>query len=96
MYVLKLDENNRILSISEKIEGKNYKGKPIVEKRPEDLVPADATEEVKDAHNYLYIEGEYIYDPLPRPDNPEPDPIPGEDLTADEMAAAIMEGVNEV
>ena len=94
MYVLKLDENNRILSISKRIEGKDYKNMPIVDARPEDLVPSDATAKEKNARNYLYVDGEYVYDPLP--DDPEPDPIPGEDLTADEMAAAIMEGVNEV
>ena len=93
MHVLKLDEHKRILSISERIEGKDYKGMPIVENRPEDLVPTDATAEEKDAHNYFYINGEYIYDPIPKEDPVDPEPA-GEYVSYDEMADAIREGVN--
>lgn len=90
MYVLNLAEDNRILSIWDVIEGQDYTGKPIVEKRPEDLMPVDATKEEKDAHNYFYIDGEYIYDPIPKEDPTEPT----EYVSYDEMAAAIKEGVN--
>lgn len=92
MYVLNLAEDNRILSIWDVIEGQNYTGMPIVEKRPEDLVPADATEEEKDAYNYLYVNGEYVYDPIPKEDPVDPETT--EYVSYDEMAAAIKEGVN--
>lgn len=90
MYVLNLSEDNRVLSAWDVIEGQDYTGMPIVDKRPEDVYPGCNTEDC------YYIDGEYIYDPQPKPDDPEPDPSSGEDLTADEMAAAIMEGVNEI
>lgn len=41
--------------------------------------------------DYKYVDGEYIYDPLPAP--PEPEPAP-EYVTYDELAEAIKEGVN--
>ena len=45
-------------------------------------------------YDYLYTDGEYIYDPLQEPENPE---VPASnDVTVADMAIAIMEGVNEV
>lgn len=41
--------------------------------------------------DYKYVDGEYVYDPLPAP--PEPEPAP-EYVTYDELAEAIREGVN--
>ena len=74
------DEKNGI-PVYDIVDGK-YHGLPIVDSLPNG-----------DITDYLYENGGYIHDPVLRP---EPDPIPGEDLTADEMAAAIMEGVNEI
>lgn len=91
MYVLNLAKDNRILSVWGVIEGQDYGDMPMVEKRPEDLVPADATEKEKDCNNYLYVDGEYIYDPLPEPIEPT-----GDEVTTDDLAMAILEGVNEV
>ena len=85
MYALKLDANNRIMSACRVLPKGKYDGMPIVDTQPDG-----------DITNYLYIDGEYIYDPKPKDSDPEPDPVLGEDLTADEMATAIMEGVNEV
>lgn len=83
MYVLNIDkETNRILSAWVVLEDMDYGDMPRVDTLPENGVS-----------NYLWIDGEYVYDPLPEPVEPEPT---GEAITADEMASAIMEGVNAV
>lgn len=82
MYAINIDENNRILRVTfEKFADLES---ILVENRPEDLVPEDASEQEKDAHNYLYINGEYIYDPLPVEPEPEPEP------TADDILNALL------
>ena len=89
MYVLNIDpETNRILSAWVEIPGQDYTGLPIVEEKPDDS-------DGKWVSDYLYVDGAYIYDPVPRPEPPEPTPS-SENLTTDEMATAIMEGVNAV
>ena len=93
MYVLHLAEDNRILSIWKKLDGVDYGAKPIVDVRPEDLVPEDASRKEKNARNYLYIDGEYVYDPLPDSEPIELKPK-AEYVTYDALAAAIREGVN--
>lgn len=61
MYALNLDkETGRILSVCVVLPNGNYDGMPIVETKPEG-----------DVTDYLYIDGEYIYDPLPEPEQPE-------------------------
>ena len=59
IYALNLDpETNRILSITEDEFG--AEGQPRVESFPED-----------DISNYLYINNEFVYDPLPvEPEGP--------------------------
>ena len=53
MYALNLDpETNRVLSITEDEFG--AEGQPRVESFPDD-----------DVSNYLYINNEFVYDPLP-------------------------------
>lgn len=49
-----------------------------------DALPAGATEKEKDITNYLYVNGGYIYDPLPAP--PEPEPVE----TADDVLNALL------
>lgn len=66
MYALNLDETNRILSIT--FEQYASPDNPIVETIPTDRVSDTATSQELDVHNYLYINGEYIYDPLPEPE----------------------------
>lgn len=88
-YALNIDSENRILRIT--YEKYASADSILVDNRPEDLVPEDATAQEKNARNYLYIDGKYVYEPLPDPPKPEP---PVEPVTADEMAIAIMEGVN--
>lgn len=80
MYALNLDTDGRILSACVCLEGFEYTN--IVETLPEG-----------DISNYKYINGEYVYDPLPEPE-PEPEPQGAEYATYDELAAAIKEGVN--
>ena len=50
-YALNLDENGRILCAT--YEEYAFKGNIIVEELPEG-----------DIHNYLYIDGEYVFDPV--------------------------------
>ena len=86
MYVLNLDDNNRILSIWKVIPGADYGDRPIVETMPD----GDITE-------YRYVDGEYIHDPLPIPDEPEHKPTQEERITALEQAlTAIEEGIASV
>lgn len=68
-YALNLDETFRILSVTEEKYG--AEGQPIVDELPEG-----------DVSNYLYIDGEYIYDPLPPP--------PPEEPSADEILNALL------
>lgn len=65
MYVLNLAEDNRILSAWDVIEGQDYTGMPKVDTLPDG-----------DVSDYLYVDGEYVYDPLPK--EPEPDVQPSQ------------------
>lgn len=86
MYALNLDGDGRILSATEDRYG--AEGQP----RAAEL-PTGGTAAEKDISNYKYIDSEYVYDPLPKPEPPEPVPGP-EYATYDELAAAIKEGVD--
>ena len=57
MYALNLSEDYRILSAAP--EEYAAPGQPIVAELPEG-----------DIHDYLYVDGAYVYDPLPRPEPP--------------------------
>ena len=60
LYALNLDpETSRVLSVTEDQYG--AEGQPRVESFPDDNVS-----------DYLYIDGEFVYGPLPKPE-PEPD-----------------------
>lgn len=80
LYALNLDEDGRILSAT--YETYAAAGMPAVETLPDG-----------DITDYKYINSEYVYDPLTKPD-PEPEPQGAEYATYDELAAAIKEGVN--
>ena len=56
MFALSLDEYNRIYSAWVVLPNGNYEGMPIVDTLPDG-----------DIADYLYMNGEYIYDPLPEP-----------------------------
>lgn len=60
-YALNLDiETKRVLSVTKDEYG--AAGQPRVELFPPNI------------SDYLYIDGEFIYDPLPEPEEPEPEP----------------------
>ena len=96
IYALNLSGDGRILSACVVLgwheEGeipKTFNGMPVVESLPE----GDITE-------YLFVNGEYIHDPLPIPDKPDPQPTQEERISALEAQlaayeAAYVEGVNE-
>lgn len=83
---LKLYEDNRIHSTCTVLLNGNYDGMPIVESLPEGK-PSD----------YRYIDGKYVYDPRPVPEEPEiPDtPAEDDDVWA-ALDAAYQEGVDSV
>lgn len=88
MYVLNLDPTtSRILSAG------------IMPHPPEDAVLVDTLPD-GNVVDYLYINGEYVYDPLPEPEPVEPVPSDSERIDALEAKlasyeAAYVEGVNE-
>ena len=55
-YALNLAADNRILSAWVVLPNGNYDGMPIVDTIPEGNLP-----------DYLYVNGEYVYDPIPKP-----------------------------
>ena len=85
MYAINIDEDKRILRVT--FEEFAETDSILVEYRPEDLVPEDASLKEKNARNYLYVDGEYIYDPPP-----EPEPIEAEP-TAEDMMNAMLRGL---
>lgn len=76
-YALKLAEDNRVLSAWKVLPNGNYDGMPIVEELPEGNLP-----------DYLYVDGQYVCDPLPEPEQPEPK------ATTDDVLNALL-GVTE-
>ena len=64
-YALNIGEDNRILSAT--YEEYAVEGMPIV-----DALPSGETPEENDISNYRYVDGEFVYDPLPQPEPPEP------------------------
>lgn len=78
LYALNLAEDGRVLSVTKDKYG--AEGQPRVTEFPQD-----------DVSQYRFIDGEFIYDPLPDPPEPAPEP---EYVTYEELAEAIREGVN--
>ena len=79
-YGLVLDENNRIVDAP--VQRYAPDGAIIVEELPDG-----------DFHDYFYVNGEYVYDPLPRPEPVEPTTEP---TVWDELDEAYQEGVDSV
>lgn len=71
MYSLNLDKDNRILSACVCLEGSEYEN--VVDTLPDGSIS-----------DYKYINGEYVYDPLPKP---EPQP---EEPTTDDVLDALL------
>lgn len=81
-FALNLAEDNRILSACVVLPNGNYDGMPLVDVLPDG-----------DISDYLYIDGQYIFDPLPEPVPPEP--VPSGDSVWDELDAAYQAGYHE-
>ena len=79
-YGLVLDDNNRIIDA------------PVKRYAPADAIIVDELPD-GDFHEYLYVNGEYVYDPLPKPEPMEPEP---ERSVWDELDEAYQEGVDSV
>jgi hypothetical protein len=74
-YALNLNEDGRILSATyEKYAAESM---PVVDTLPEG-----------DIYEYIYQNGEYIHDPLPKPEQPK------EEATTDDVLNALL-GVTE-
>ena len=69
MYSLNLDTDNRILSACIVLSTGNYDGMPIVNTLPDG-----------DVTDYKWIDDKYVYDPLPKPVEPDPEPTTDEVL----------------
>ena len=67
MYALNLSEDGRILSACVCLEGQIYEN--IVNTLPDG-----------DITDYKYINNEYVYDPLPKPEPTKPQEPTGDDL----------------
>lgn len=79
-YALNLADDKRILSACVVLPNGNYDGMPITDTIPDDNVS-----------DYLYSNGEYVYEPLPAPDPVEPTPTPEERIAALEEKNAQLE-----
>lgn len=73
MFALNLSEDNRILSAWLILSNGKYDGMPIVDTFPEGNLP-----------DYLYTNGNYVYDPLPLPEVPE------EESSTDEVLNTLL------
>jgi hypothetical protein len=81
-FALNLAEDGRILSACVVLPNGNYEGMPIVDELPNGNI-----------YEYRYVDGEYILDPLPEPEQPEP--APSGDSVWDELDAAYQAGYHE-
>lgn len=72
MYALNLNNDNRILSAC-----------VVLPSTPADLPRVDTLPD-GDVSDYLFVDGEYVYDPLPKPEPPTPEP------SADEILNALL------
>lgn len=72
MYALNLNADDRILSAC-----------VVLPSTPETMPRVDSLPD-GDINDYLYVDGEYVYDPLPVPPEPTPEP------TADELINIIL------
>lgn len=72
-YALNLAEDKRILSACVVMPRGNYAGMPIVDALPDG-----------DVSDYLYVDGQYVHDPLPTPEQPEAE------VTTDDVLNALL------
>lgn len=93
MRALNLSEDNRILSACIPLpNAENENGEPIVrlvDGKYHGMVVVDSLPD-GDVTDYLYVDGEYVYDPLPKPKEPEEQPTQLDILEAQVTYTAMM------
>lgn len=67
MYALNLSKEHRILSACNVLSNGVYDGMQVVS-----TLPTGETAEMQDVHNWLYVDGQYVFDPLPVSEETEP------------------------
>ena len=75
MFELFLDANNRVIGFQN--VAIKYSGGPKVDELPDGNIS-----------DYLFVDGQFVYDPLPQPEPPAPEP------TADDLLNILL-GVSE-
>lgn len=83
LYALNLNEENRILSVT------YDKYAPASQPRVETL-PANEDGTSANVVDYLYVDGEYVHDPLPEPEVPEEQPTQLDMVEAQVLYTAMM------
>ena len=84
IYAIQTDRTNRInrWEFTKYVPSEQLDQFILVDTLPEGNLP-----------DYLYIDGEYVFDPLPRPEPVEPEAEPS---VWDELDAAYQEGINSI
>lgn len=78
MYALNLNERNRILSAC-----------VVLPSTPETMPRVDSLPD-GNINDYLFVNGEYVFDPVPTPEPPEPEPTDYDRLEAQVTYTAMM------
>lgn len=85
MFGMKLNDDGRIMHACKVLRGGDYTNMTVVDMLPEG-----------DVTDWLFVDGEYIYDPLPEQEQAEPARTTEERLTElEEAFALILSGVVE-
>lgn len=77
MYALNLGKDNRVLSVCPCIDGQTYDN--VVDSFPDE-----------DVSEYRYKNGEFIHDPLPKPESQPTEPTQLDELEAQVVYTAMM------
>lgn len=83
-YALKLDKDNRILSAWEVLPNRKY-----VDMILTDILPEG------DIYNYIYNDGEYIYNPLPKEEEEETPSNEERIAELEKALSLLLEGATE-
>lgn len=78
MYALNLNTDNRILSAC-----------VVLPSTPDTMPRVDSLPD-GDINDYLFVNGEYLFDPVPKPEPPEPEPTDYDRLEAQVTYTAMM------
>ena len=87
-YALNLAEDGRILSAT-------YEQFAPADALLVDELPTGETEREQDIHNWLYLDGAYVYDPLPEVEETEEPTQEQRIAELEEALALLLSGVTE-